>query len=281
MKSIIAFIFIFLSLNTYAAIVEIYSTQKNSSISINELIADTKDTQFFVLGEFHNDPIIQNSEKEIIETISLSNPLKSKALMWEFLDHPDFQNTTKQFQLLKNGTISSSEFISNTAGKQNLEYSVIFDAAKSFDDIEVFGVNLPRTLKQKVMKEGINSIDPKYIPTVHYVGGPEYLERFDLSMGGHVPREKLEMYFLAQCLTDSVMADEVYKNQKEINFLIAGSFHTDFYDATIARLQKLTNAKVSSFKIVNLNELGNEEIDELRNGHLKYGHFADFIIFSK
>jgi len=281
MKSLITFLIISLSTYTHAEIIEIYSTKDQSSISFNELLSKTNETLFYVLGEFHNDPLIQSAEKEIVDGISNHYPQKTKALMWEFLDHPDFLNTTIQFQSLKAGVISSDEFILNTAGKQNLEYATIFEAIKNFDEFEVFGVNLPRSLKQKVMKDGINSIDPKFIPSIHFVGGPEYLERFELSMGGHVPKDKLEKYFLAQCLTDSVMANEVFENQKELNFLIAGSFHTDFYDATIARLNKLTNNKISTFKIVNLNDLSEEEVNELKNGHLKFGHFADFIVFTK
>ncbi len=278
--------FVFLGLllncmNIKADIVEIFSTKSKNSITFNELVHSTINTKFFILGEYHNDPLIQSAEKEIIETISIHHPTRSKALMWEFLDHTDQSITANQFQLLKAGSISSLEFISNTAGKQNSEYAVIFEAMKNFSDLEVFGVNLPRSLKQKVMKDGINSIDPKYIPDVHYVGGPLYLERFELSMGGHVPQDKLAKYFLAQCLTDSVMANEVYENQKDLNFLIAGSFHTDFFDATIARLNKLTSNEVTSFKIVNKKDLNPEDITELKSGHANYGHYADYIIFTE
>jgi uncharacterized iron-regulated protein len=265
----------------HAEITQIFDTKTNSAISSKDFLSKTQNAGFVVLGEFHNTPSIQEAEAQIITDVSNSRSNKtSTAVMWEFLNYTDQTQTSTEFEKFNQGLITSQEFLTNTAGKQNLEYAPVIEATKK-TKATLIGLNLPRDLKQKVIAGGIGAIDPSYIPASHYVGGDQYLERFKVAMGEHIPSSKLPNYFLAQCLTDSVMANEAFKNEKDLNFIVAGSFHTEYFDATVARLKKLTNLSAVTVKIIDTKTATADEIKDYTSGDKTYGTYADFIIFSK
>jgi uncharacterized iron-regulated protein len=265
----------------HAEITQIFDTKTNSAISSKDFLSKTQNAGFVVLGEFHNTPSIQEAEAQIITDVSNSRSNKtSTAVMWEFLNYTDQTQTSSEFEKFNQGLITSQEFLTNTAGKQNLEYAPVIEATKK-TNATLIGLNLPRDLKQKVIAAGIGAIDPSYIPASHYVGGDQYLERFKVAMGEHIPSSKLPNYFLAQCLTDSVMANEAFKNEKDLNFIVAGSFHTDYFDATVVRLKKLTNLSAVTVKIIDTKTATADEIKDYISGDKAYGAYADFIIFSK
>jgi len=227
---------LFISVNTYADISSIYSTKENASISYRDFLHQLPSKGHIVLGEFHNTNSIQSAQAQIIKDKSvLENNIENTRIMWEFLNHTDQEKINNHFKKLQAGLINSKQFVTLVAGNRNLSYSPIMEVA-SFLGHSPIALNLPRKLKKKVIDGGINSIDPKYVPAHHYVGGENYFRRFSQAMGGHVPADKLERYFLAQCLTDSVMSDQANKHHHGLSFIIAGSFHTDFYDGTVARL---------------------------------------------
>lgn len=277
MKSILLAICLVINFNLSAKIINVFNTKTKAYETFQIFKMKAKDSKFIVLGEFHNDPSIQNAEGQIIEEVGQLSSTKSAAVMWEFLNFTEQDLIKDLFSKYKSNIVTAEEVITNTAGAQNLEYTAVIKAAKSLN-AELVGLNLPRDLKQKVMKGGLTAIDSSLIPASHYLGGANYLERFEETMGGHVPPEKVQAYYLAQCLTDSVMAHHSLINQKEINFLVAGSFHTDYFDGTVEKLKKLTSDSVLSVKIVNSDKMDQEELNYYLNGDEKFGVFADYII---
>ena len=219
-----------ISLNSSASITEIYDTKTKTTISLSELVKLLPGQAQFILGEYHNTPEIQQAQAIFIsEKVIYENAQTRSSVFWEFLNYTDQDKINREMISLKSDLMNTTEFITKTAGKHNLSYAPIINAVKALN-IDLYGINLPRKIKQEVMKGGINSVDPSYIPRNHYVGGELYRERFLAAMGGHVPAEKVDKYFLAQCLTDSVMAEKISSNDQHLlNFTIAGSFHTDFF----------------------------------------------------
>jgi uncharacterized iron-regulated protein len=259
----------------------VYKTSDSEYISFERFISEIPSTGHIVMGEFHNDPLIQNTQTKIIkDKITLENMTGQFSVMWEFLNYTDQEKIQRQYKSLKESKITVDEFISNTAGKQNLTYAPIFSVTAQYDG-NIAGINLPRSLKQAVVKGGLGAISPEFIPQAHYTGDEDYLARFVAAMGAHVPAEKIPNYFLAQCLTDSVMAEQIHlNNTKQLNFIIAGSFHTDFYDGTVVRL-KDTYHNVTTLKLVNINILSEIELNEIISGNYKYGVYADYILITQ
>lgn len=265
----------------HANVVKVFDTKNSRYISYDQLISKLPATGFISLGEFHNDTAIQNSQAQIIsDHVRVTNSHSNFKVMWEFLNFTEQPQISLEFELLKEGVISTDEFITRTAGKQNLSYAPIIEVAKkSFG--EVVGLNLPRSIKKQVMESGISSVDQDLIPHNHRLGSSSYLSRFKQAMGGHAPDEVIMKYFLAQSLTDSVMSYHSYENHHNLSYIIAGSFHTDFFDGTVAMLKELTSQPVTSLKVVNLDGLSEGEINNYNLADKSYGYYADFIIYSK
>ena len=265
------------SLSSFANIVSIYKTETKSFISYSDFINELNDNGYIVLGEFHNFENIQKAQAKIIKdkTVNAQSE-ESVQIMWEFINHTDQEAINSKFDSFTNGDLNSVNFVSEIAGEQNVSYAPIMDVAKEFN-IAPVALNLPRALKRKVMDGGIAAIDPKFIPSHHYVGGEQYRERFSRAMGGHMPSEHFEKYFLAQCLTDSVMSDVASKNELNLNFIVAGSFHTDFFDGTVSRLKEINSSTVTTLKITNNDLFDNEFI----TGSEDFGSYADYIVITE
>lgn len=280
MKSLIA-ILLLCSLSAQAEIQKVFETKSGSFIPYETFLSRISANSIIVLGEFHNNVPIQQAEAQIVhDTVKFTRSENHFQLMWEFLNFTEQKAIEGEFKKFAEGLISVQDFIARTAGEQNSTYAPMIEVTANLQGT-LFGLNLPRALKQKVIKEGIQSIDPDLVPAGHYVGGDHYLERFIEVSGDHMPAEKIPAYFLAQCLTDSVMAFHTLKNHHKLSFVVAGSFHTDFYDGTVARLAKWSDEKVGTLKIVDEAALTEEDVTELMNGHAKFGHVADYIVFTK
>lgn len=259
---------------------EIFSTQFQKTITPTEFLTLHSQDRNFVLGEFHNTQSIQNGQAKLIELILSPYPHHMKsALHWEFLNHTEQSQIHMNWKKVINSQMSTESFLTKHLGNNNKEYLPIFNLL-SQSNSSIYGLNIPRSIKQEVIKNGLGSIDQSLIPVHHYVGGPEYKERFTKAMGGHAPSDLVDKYFEVQCLTDSIMADQFlkYSSQADINFIIAGSFHTDYFDGTVARINQLTTESLVTFKFIQESAHTAEELEEFKNGSKTYGHYADYIV---
>lgn len=266
---------------SFGKIKSIYQPKTGQNLKIQDLLELLPPHGYIVLGEYHNHQPIQNAQAHIIHKKILREQLFGNfTVAWEFLNHTDQNHTQKTFDLYSANLISVADFLAQTAGAKNLTYAPIMDVTKNLHGA-LKGINLPRNLKQQVIQGGIRAIDAKYIPTSHYVGGARYKARFTAAMGGHIPAAKLDRYFLAQCLTDSVMAFQTStKAQTDLNFVVAGSFHTDFGDGTVARMKKLTKLPVITLKFASESLNTQEELRRFKNYDPDYGFFADFLVIT-
>lgn len=282
-NSLLIYLLIFLSHSVYAKITEVFDIGNKAELSLDSLIKTLPAQGHIILGEFHNTPSIQQAQAELINSkVGFESLSSDFAIHWEFLNHTESMAIKEISSNLNSRSIDPTAALLALTTASNLDYLPLFKVLQDKQG-EIFGINLPRAIKQKVIKEGIESIDPKLIPGHHYVGNHDYNERFITAMGNHAPTDVIKKYFLAQCLTDSVMADQIYKreNSSSLNFTIAGSFHTDFYDGTVVRLMSLTNMPVVTLKIINKNSHTPEEITKFKSTNSKYGPVADYLILTE
>ena len=99
-------------------------------------------------------------------------------------------------------------------------------------------------------------------------------------MGEHVQTEKMQNYYEAQCLTDDVMAYSFLKIQGgQKGVVIAGSFHTDFFDGTVLRLRaRSPKTNILTIKIVDTSDYSESELMDTLSDP-KYGAIADLVYF--
>lgn len=272
----ILFLSFFIMASSFAKIVEVYDVKAQRFVDLKDFYSELSLKKSIVMGEYHYDKAIQNAEGAIIENVGLLAPEKSKAVMWEFLDYTDQEKISSLYNKVLNHEMSSFTFLDTLLGSHE-EYVNVIDSSVVIK-ADFYGLNLPRGIKQKAMESGLESIDPSYVPEDYRLGGEAYYERFKLVMGGHVDDEKIAPYFMAQSLTDSVMARSIKENEKELNFIIAGSFHTDYFDGVVDKMDK---EGLALLKIVNQTTLSDEEKQNLKDKDPKYGEYADYIVFSE
>lgn len=274
----LAVILIFLSLPVFAQNMSIFDTKKGDYIEYNAFIEELNNTGYIVLGEFHNNQAIQNAQAKIIndkvQTSSLEGNFK---LMWEFLNFTKQESINNSFAQYMTGVINAEEFITINAGAQNLTYAALLNPLKT-NRGEIVALNLDRKYKKIAMNSGLGALDPELVPDNFHLGSDEYLERFKSAMGGHASDQMIKKYYMAQCLTDSVMSFHAHKNHtKQLSFIVAGSFHTDFDDATVAYLKELTDERVTTIKIVTGSD---DQVAQYLTSHSKYGDYARYIVIS-
>ncbi|WP_127715705.1 ChaN family lipoprotein [Halobacteriovorax sp. HLS] len=273
MKILFAFL---LTLNSFAAIRAVYNTQTRDYIEYERFITQLPDAGHIVLGEFHNIKEIQSAQAKIIkDKIKAEDAYSTAQIMWEFINFTDQENINSTYQQFLKRSISAEEFVTKISGKQNISYTPILELTALTGRAPI-ALNLPREIKKQAMEGGIDSIDPIFVPSHHYLGGDDYLSRFREAMGGHAPEDMIQKYFLAQCLTDSVMSDKANTSHLGLSFIIAGSFHTDFYDGTVARLKKISSEQVTTIKLTNTEMFQEDFLLENQN----YGFYADFIVIT-
>ena len=258
----------------------LFDTKSGEYTDYNETLSSLPDRMNLILGEYHYNTPIQKAQAKIIsDTVRLKQMDGNFTVGWEFLNYIDQEKIVNNFNKFKNREIEKDDLFKNLglyANSENDKYFPIMEATKNYNG-NFIGLNAPRAWKKIVMSDGLEGLEPNQVPENFELGGANYKKRFIESMGGH-GGDQLDSYYLAQCYTDSVMAEQfINTSRNQLNFMIAGSFHTDFRDGAVAQLFKITNLPIITFKIVNAKEYTPEEIQELIRPHSEYGPIADFI----
>ena len=235
-----------------------------------------------VLGEKHYTGPVQAAEAAVIRSV-VSMTGAQFATAWEFLNVKDGVETAAAFSDFRLGKIDAEGFLIRVhgpkAGVQDASYIPILEVVKDLGG-DFYGVNLSREEKAPIVHGGITAADPSLVPPGFEMGGPLYLERFTLAMtGGHSSPEEIQNYFAAQCLTDDVMAHELLKIDAPIRFLVAGSFHSDYRDAAVRRIEARSEGDLTrSVRIIDASDFTADELELFLHDE-RYGDLADFAYF--
>lgn len=281
-------LFLILFLQTSCALggVKIYSTEDAKYLSMTEFTKEASANDHYVLGEFHYNSAIHQAQAKLIEQIVTSlNKENDFTVGWEFLNHQDRISVNQSIANFYNNVMTPKELMENLFPKasdqtNNLKYMPLFETTKKLKG-QFIALNASREVKRYITSGGLVNLPQEYQVPNMQLGSANYYERFEKVMRDHVPASVLQNYYEAQCYTDSKMA---YAYSKQANhtlrFTIVGSFHSDYSDGYAYELSRYTNSDVVNIKVVNDNELTQEQRDELIQNHQQYGAIADYIVFS-
>lgn len=254
-------------------------------ISIKELTTALGKTRTIILGEKHNAPAVQLAQSLIIENVVKAGRKEGLFITaWEFLNYTDQEKINAAYARFVSGELDALGFLIETQGKSsNSSYIPVLETTKALQG-RMVGVNLSREAKEPVVKGGINALDPKYLPPDFAVGSAGYHQRFVEIMSDHTPPKTIENYYAAQCLTDDVMA---YTLQPYVDtpllFLITGSFHADYYDGVVNRLNiRLLDKSMAIIRFIDASDYDEKELKETFSQILHdktYGNIADYVYF--
>lgn len=263
----------------------IFQVSSQKDISINELVAGLAEATTIVLGEKHNTPAIQLAQASVIDSVVKATHKEGHFITaWEFLNYTDQEDINAAYMRFLSGTIDALGFLIETQGTtSNDSYIPILETTKSLQG-NIIGVNISREAKKPVLKGGIGALDIKYLPPNFAMGSVGYRQRFIEVMNDHVPPDLLENYYAAQCLTDDIMAYRLQGySDASLTFLITGSFHTDYYDGVIGRINiRLPNKSIAVVRLIDASDYDESELNETFSKILHddtYGDIADYVYF--
>ena len=151
---------------------------------------------------------------------------------------------------------------------------------------QAFALNAPKWLTSKIARVGLaqlSNFEKLLIPSEFELGDAAYLERFKEVT--HIPQDKIQNYFEAQCTWDDVMAEAgkeyLISNPSSILVIIVGDFHAAYYGGLPKRLKARGINNVITISQVSTADMNEKEKDELLKPHPKYGPRADYIWVSE
>lgn len=259
--------------NTY------FDAHNGAEVSRTDVLKSLFDKDTVVLGEKHYTVAVQNAEAGWIHDVVVQRGAEGNFTFgWEFLSHTEQAKIDDLWSQVMQGAISSEEFLAKTQGKSGSPYVPVIDKVQQLIG-HVIGLNLTRAEKTPVTKGGLPGLDPKLLPPNYSRGGSAYQERFLSVMKDHVPADKLDNYYEAQCLTDDVMAYQYLQKKKgSLGIIIAGAFHTDYFDGTVARLVARGDRNIGLVRIVDAADFAESELlSQLSDP--QYGVVADYVMF--
>lgn len=264
---------------------KIVEVQSDLSLGLDELAQRLAPIPNVLIGERHYSIAVQKAEGEIIRAVvRASHSERAFTTAWEFMNYSDQEKIDLQFAKLVSGEIDAARFLQQLQGSERATmYSPMIEATRDLGG-KLIGVNLSREQKEPVVKGGISAVDPAVLPPGFAMGGDAYYERFDEAMAGHATPETIRRYFEAQCLTDDVMAYRLLADSSPKKFLIAGSFHLEFFDATAARFKTRLATRpelpqgMATIRIVDASDYTEDELPGLMRD-AKYGAVADYVFF--
>lgn len=266
----------------------VYDVSRQEFLSEEQIRVGLSNVQILVLGEKHDTPSVQLQQARAISEALQANPQASGnwVLGWEFLNRRDQAEIQKAWSQVHSPQ-SIFDFLDRFQGQgRSRSYSPLLEMGVRYSG-ELRGLNLARDEKAPVVKGGLQALDPSVLPPGFAMGGPEYRERFEAVMGtGHATPEQVGRYFEAQCLTDDVMAYELLKGKSELRVLVNGSFHSDYFDAAIARIRaRDLMSRLISIRFIDASDYQETELSpELKLADpvmdSRYGELADWIWFA-
>ena len=271
------------SLNLWAMDVQIYNSKLAQFEQWDQVLNAVPEEATIVMGEEHYNELVQMAEGLVVSNIvEAKNAKGAFTAAWEFLDYPVQAEIATAMQNWK-ASNDDEAFLMEVFKNQNRAQShqVYLPFLKTVKDLggELLATNAPRDWKSIITATGLSSLDPSLVPPNMELGSDGYFERFKLVMQDHVPADKLQNYFEAQCYTDSVMSYQIMSQSSfSLRFMVVGSFHSDYFDGLVENYKKQTNLPVMTFKLVDASELSAQEIAELIKPDAQYGALADYIL---
>ncbi len=262
----------------------VFKVKDGQEITFSQLKEELSSYQLIILGENHSTQEVQNMQAQVIsEVVTHTSTQNNFNLAWEFLNVKDQPKIDLNFSLLKEGKITTQEFIdyAMAGGNSYRPYAPVLESVSKLSGT-LLGINLTREEKSPVTRGGITAANPDLVPPGYEIGGANYFNRFKSEMGGHDSEENTRNYFDSQCLTDDVMAFHALKNNHAAKtFLIAGHFHTDYNDGVVQRLTvRAPNLLKATVRIVDASDYAPEQISLMRHDSV-YGDVGDYVIYVK
>ncbi|OWK70807.1 ChaN family lipoprotein [Pedobacter sp. AJM] len=257
---------------------KIYDVRKQKVISVDDIIADMKNTDVLFFGEEHNDSVGHDLEAKIFEKLNKTYP-QQVALSMEMF-HTDVQPIMNEFLA---GLISEKNFIKEGRAWENYkDYKPLIEYSKA-NKLQVITGNAAARYSNAVTKEGLVVLEKfpatslSFLPPLPIdTATGRYYQKFNQLLGGH-GMGTMKVY-QTQNFWDATMAWSVSKfinaNKGIKVFHINGRFHSDEKLGTLAKLQQYS----PKIKILNISAFSDPAFE--KPDWEKFNNLGDYIIIT-
>ncbi|MCU0290058.1 MAG: ChaN family lipoprotein, partial [Acidobacteria bacterium] len=153
---------------------QIIQTAAGKTITIEDIIAQNKDTTVFVIGEAHDNYQCHTFQRDFIQALFKKYP--KLIVGFEFFQRDD----NPVLEDWRTGKISEEDVIKKTAwykrGGQDYRFTrLIMDVIKE-NSIKTIGLNIPREILRTVSRKGFENLSKEekaLFPTIH-IPNPEH-----------------------------------------------------------------------------------------------------------
>ncbi|MFA6570940.1 MAG: ChaN family lipoprotein, partial [Bacteroidota bacterium] len=230
----------------------IYETATGKKISVNELAEKTYKTKIIFFGEFHDDTIIHDLQRDYLTALYKLNP--KIAVSMEMFER-DGQTAIDDYL---SGKSSEESFLKSSRPwpDYKLFYRALLEIAKT-NNAPVIASNIPRKYAGIYTNEGWSGIEKlppnerAFVASKIFVEEDKYMQNFYRTMLANMgmdtnavisPNQEntLYLYYGAQIIKDETMAESIpnfLQKNKEMNVIhFNGSFHSDHYLGTAKKV---------------------------------------------
>ncbi len=259
-----------------------------SPVQIQDIVHQIQPGSILIIGEMHGLAPVQAQQIEILKALRATGLKLS--IGFEFFNYTD----QKAINNYRSNQISQDEFLKtiNWGGFSFDFYKpqLLFPDAKLGET--ALGLNVPSFVTKQLSKGGYDSLTPEQkslLPADFTLGNQGYKDRFAQAMGGHMPPEKLDLYFASQSAWDDTIsmnaANYIEQHPQDVFVIIIGEFHVAYGGGTPDRLTQRLLAKGLQPKITTISQLyvdgmSPDEIQTEITPSLLYGKRSDFIWLS-
>jgi uncharacterized iron-regulated protein len=258
---------------------KIYSTQKQSVATIDDIIADMGKADVLFFGEEHNDSVGHVMELRLLQKLQERYPGQAVLSMEMF--ETDCQTVLNEYLT---GLIREKNFLTDARVWRNYkDYRPLIEFAKS-GQMPVIAANAPGRYTNMVNRLGLNSLNGLDDNAKHWLpplpidtATGAYYEKFVKIMGGHGAMAGMQLY-QAQNLWDATMGWSIsryFKARKNVKiFQVNGGFHSEEKLGTAAQLLHYS----PKIKLINVAAYADDSFEN--PDWSKYSKMADYIIIT-
>ncbi len=241
--------------------------------------------RYVVLAEVHDNLAVQKAQAASMQAILNRQSRVDFTTAWEFLDFSDQASVADAYSRFHSGEFVGDQFMkllfpSASSSVPHPSYLPIFNVTSEHNG-HLLSTNLSRSEKAPVVQGGIANAMPGTVPDGFAMGGAGYEKRFtDVMSGGHANQSQIANYFAAQCLTDDVIAKHLVEESSDfLKFLVIGSFHADYNDGVVKRIQvRDAESEVKVIRFIDVSDYAESEIEAAIQDPA-YGAVGDYVWF--
>jgi uncharacterized iron-regulated protein len=233
-----------------------------------------------IVGERHNDQAIQDAQAALFAGYAKARGEKV-TFAWEFWNRSEQAKLDEAYARYRSDEMDGTLFLKAVFSESNpqLTYLPLMEAVKEAG-ADVLATNLTRAEKAPVVRGKFDEMDRALIPAGFSMGSGHYYTRFAEAMGAGGHGAAVYNYFVAQCLTDDVIAHNFATNRSTRSaFLVIGDFHTRYFDGVWSRIEMRSGAKKRV--LIQVSRFDDEQDWGSILAHERYGLAADYVIFVK